>query len=200
MALYNAVNDPGPKKPKPLTFKQINQWGDWADKNVKPGDTISDLYKKFKNDNPDSDIPQEDLIDELEVMRVKVQESSKRQGQGRDFDYIHTGNTFPTLEVDGKQYGRMNRDLKAENSPEGNAGGPVPEHMLKSEIPSGLPEDKLTYDNGYVSWEDPQSGDVVWGKKDLLWKDPRVVALLKKRQTAYEEGGREADKGVDRTL
>jgi hypothetical protein len=198
MALYDAMNGPGPKKPKPLNFKQINEWGDWADKNVKPGDTVRDLYQKFKKDNPNTDIDQDDLMDELETMRLKVQESSKRQGQGRDFDYINTGNTFPTLEVDGKSYGRMNRDLKAENSPE--AAPPVPESMLVGEIPSGLSQDKLSFVNGYVSWEDPQSGDIVFGKKSLNWKDPRAVAVLKKRKEAFDELGREGDEGVSRVM
>ena len=179
------VGDLGSKTPtKPLSYKQINEWSDWAEKNEKQGDDIWSLYDRFKKQNPKTDIALDDLRDELRAANVKSQDLSKRNAQDAA-GFTTIGHTFPRMIIDGKDYGRINRDLHAENSP-AYSDYPVPERLLKKQLPSNVDWSKVYYENGNLSWEDPETGDIVYGSKDILHNDKRVAEWLMKQKA---EGG-----------
>ena len=199
MALYKAAS----KDPKPLSFKQINMWGSWYDKNAKGDEDLFTLFPKFKKENPDSGFELEDLQNELDVHNNKIREQMERQfeetGQKREPrpQEMKTGRTFAKLELDGKDYGYMNRDLRAENSPAPMKNIP-PVAKLEEKVPEGISEDDITIEGGYPTWT--VGGEVFYGVPELSWRDERVRKVVKRKNKAMEEGGREELKKIDRTL
>jgi len=164
-------------KRKELTYDQINLWSDFADKHYKKGMPFYEMWKSFKKANPDADIDPDVLLDDLQAVRLKAEKIARDQGI-TNMGHLHTGFAFPKLNYEGKDYGRMNRNMVTQVQPAQNS---YPQRLLQKKIPEGVTEDQLVVQDGYLTWQDPKSGDIVYGEKSLIWTDPRVRDMLAKK-------------------
>lgn len=161
--------------PGKLTFKQINTWSDFADKNYKPHMPFSDLWSKFKKENPDTDIDPTSLQESLEAVRANAQKYAAKSGT----EYVSVGLSFPKLEMDGKDLGRINEMGKSEF-------GTAPKFNIAKvrEVPSGVDAAKVVFDEakGLWSWENPQTGDIEYGDENIEARSPLIRGLAEERR------------------
>lgn len=169
--------------PKKLDWKQINMWSDFADKNYKQNMAFSDLWSQFEKENPNSGIDKDALQADLEAIRAKAQ----KMGESTGMEYITTGLSFPTLEYEGKNYGRMNAMGETEMGPKKPMS--APKNVVR-EVPSGVTEDKIAFDEvtNMWSWENPQTGDIEYGYENIEAKSPMIQKLAAARRAKVKKG------------
>lgn len=168
---------------KKLSFKQINMWSDFADKNYKQNMPFSDLWAQFEKENPNSGIDKDVLMSDLEAIRAKAQ----KMGESTGMEYITTGLSFPTLEYEGKNYGRMNAMGETEMGPK---PGKATAMKTVKEVPSGVSEDKVAFDEvkNMWSWENPQTGDIEYGDENIEARSPLIQKLAAARRAKVKKG------------
>jgi hypothetical protein len=169
--------------PKPeLSYKQINLWSDWVEKTAAGGESFDQLWSRFRADHPTTDIKPDVLYADLMELRNRSEAIARSNGISvDDIGYINTGYSFPKVVFNGKDYGRMNKHLVTEIRPKQTEG-----QMPKTEkrIPDSVQDSDLVFQDGYITWPDPSTGDIVYGDKELMYYSPRVRKLLEDRLNA----------------
>lgn len=165
-----------PKPKSPLTYDQINQWSDYAESN--PGANFDALWSGFTAKNPKSGIDRDILKADLAKL---VNSNRALGGQVGHWDSknLHTGFSFPKMVIEGKDYGRVNADLKTQisNNPPQSSGV----NRVKV-IPPEAAEIWQDPKDNEIKFIDPKSGDVVYADRTTI-NDPRVRASLQKQKT-----------------
>lgn len=170
--------------PSKLTFKQINQWSDFADKNYKDHMAFQDLWSSFKKANPNTDIDPTALQEALETVRSKAQKNAEASGTG--FEYVTTGLSFPKLEMDGKNLGRINDEGKSEFGP----AAPKQAEVAKvREVPSGVDESTIMFDEtkGAWSWENPHTGSIEYGDANIEARSPIIAKIAAEKRKGVKK-------------
>lgn len=157
----------GKKKNQPagLTYDQINKWSDYVEAN--PSKDLSALYAGFSAKNPGHGIDLNVLRGELDKLKAGTIKNATETGSDLG-SAITTGFSFPKMQVDGKDYGRVNSMMQTQTQP------PMPqqirEDLLVQKLPNGIKEEDVWFDSkqNVVKFIDPETGDVKMASRSLL--------------------------------
>lgn len=159
---------------KPLTYEQINQWSDYVEAN--PNTDFDILWGGFSSKNPKSGIDKEILKADLAKLVAANRALGEQHGHALSKS-LNTGYSFPKMKVDGKDYGRVNADMKAQFS-----APPVNANIPRAKI---IPQDAIEIwqdpKDREIKFIDPKSGDVVIADQTAL-NDPRVKKSIAQQQ------------------
>lgn len=165
-----------PTPPKGLTYDQINQWSDYAEAN--PNASFDVLWAGFQAKNPKSGIDKNILKTDLDKLVNANRAMGVQQGSAVAPN-IHTGYSFPKMIIEGKDYGRVNADLKTAVSfnPQQSSGI----NRVKV-IPKEATEIWQDPKDNEIKFVDPQTGDVMYADRTAL-NDPRIKKSLLQQQS-----------------
>jgi hypothetical protein len=169
-----AGEDPPAKTPG-LNYDQINLWSDYVEKN--PGKDLQTLYKGFVATNPKAGVDFNTLQSDLEKLTKSNIRLAEKTGSDvlKDKGGIHTGYSFPKMVIGGKDYGRVNSDLKTQISIP-----PQTTNAVSQSIPQGA-ESWFDEKEQTIKYIDPQTGDVINAGRSTI-HDPRIRASIMKQK------------------